>query len=273
MLFRSYWEGDYRLTMQLFGAAAVPLLILSVPYVLWLDRRLVDPRDGAYAFGQWIIGGAAGQPDPVQVAHHARAWLVKAFFLAFMITVTPGNFSQVVRWVPADIIANPVNLSNFLIELLFMVDVSFATIGYMVTMKPLDAHIRTANPYMMGWVAALMCYPPFVMMGNDGPLDYHVYTMDWSYWLAGREAALWVIGLLLAVLTGIYAWATVAFGLRFSNLTHRGIITHGPYRWSRHPAYLSKNLFWWLSTMPFLVTNGSLIDVVRNTVKIGRAHV
>lgn len=35
----------------------------------------------------------------------------------------------------------------------------------------------------------------------------------------------------------IYAWATIMFGGRFSNLTHRGIITNGPYPWTKHPAY------------------------------------
>ena len=54
----------------------------------------------------------------------------------------------------------------------------------------------------------------------------------------------------LLFLTAIYAWATVAFGMRFSNLTYRGILTHGPYRWTRHPAYLSKNLFWWCRRCP-----------------------
>src|SRR5690606_42143161 len=48
---------------------------------------------------------------------------------------------------------------------------------YLLTMKPLDAHIRTANPYLAGWVAALICYPPFILM--DGPLNYHVNTADW----------------------------------------------------------------------------------------------
>ena len=61
----------------------------------------------------------------------------------------------------------------------------------------------------------------------------------------------------------------MAFGLRFSNLTHRGIITHGPYAWTRHPAYLSKNLFWWLSTMPLLTVSGSLADAARNTLLMG----
>ncbi len=71
------------------------------------------------------------------------------------------------------------------------------------------------------------------------------------------------------ILTAIYAWATFAFGIRFSNLTYRGVLTNGPYRWTRHPAYLSKNLFWWLSAMPFLVTTGSLLEAVRNTVFLG----
>ena len=57
----------------------------------------------------------------------------------------------------------------------------------------------------------------------------------------------------------------MAFGLRFSNLTHRGILTHGPYAWTKHPAYLSKNLYWWFAVLPFLATTGSLVDTIRNT--------
>jgi protein-S-isoprenylcysteine O-methyltransferase Ste14 len=71
--------------------------------------------------------------------------------------------------------------------------------------------------------------------------------------------------MLLVLLTGIYAWATVAFGYRFSNLTDRGIITNGPYSWTKHPAYVSKNLFWWFATIPMLATTGSVVDAIRNT--------
>ena len=65
------------------------------------------------------------------------------------------------------------------------------------------------------------------------------------------------MGAWLVFLTAVYAWATVAFGFRFSNLTHRGILTHGPYAWTKHPAYVSKNLFWWCAVLPFLATSGS----------------
>src|SRR5918911_1102005 len=152
---------------------------------------------------------------------------------------------------------------------MFMIDVTFATVGYVLTLKPLDAHIRTANPYAAGWTAALICYPPFIMMGRNGPLDYHIASADWSYWLDGYPLLLTLVAFLLVLLTALYAWATVAFGLRFSNLTHRGILTHGPYAWTKHPAYLSKNLFWWFGTIPFLATTGNPVDMIRNSVVLG----
>ena len=47
------------------------------------------------------------------------------------------------------------------------------------------------------------------------------------------------------------------------------MLTHGPYKFSRHPAYLSKNLFWWLSTFPMFATTGSWSDALRNTAILG----
>lgn len=261
---RWYWNGNYRFSMDLFMAAAPWLLVFSIPYVVWIDRRLVDPKDASYAFGQWVIGGAAGRPDRDQVANHARAWTVKGFFLAFMLSIVPGNFASVVDWRIDHAFANPVNLTAFLIAIMFMIDVCMATVGYLLTCKPLDSHIRSANPTLAGWVAALICYPPFVLMGAGGPLDYHAGGAEWDMWTQGHTSIQWLLGGWLVLLTAIYAWATVAFGIRFSNLTHRGILTHGPYRWTRHPAYLSKNLFWWFSALPFLTLSGSLTDMVRN---------
>jgi len=247
----------------MFTAAAPIVFVASIPYVIWIDRFLKDPRDGAWHFGTWLIG----QPgwDRQEIEHHLRAWAVKGFFIAFMVSIVPGGFGEVVRAPLAEIVQNPVTLANWLISFMFVIDVAFATVGYMLTMKPLDAHIRTANPHMQGWVAALICYPPFIMMGDGAPLDYHPGTAQWTYWMEGQPILLALTGAILVGLTAIYAWATVAFGLRFSNLTHRGILTHGPYAWTKHPAYLSKNAFWWLSTLPFLATTSSLSDMIRNT--------
>ncbi|MFT3964329.1 MAG: isoprenylcysteine carboxylmethyltransferase family protein [Sphingobium sp.] len=268
MTFAWYWQGPYAQVMGLLGHVGPVLVAASIPYVIWLDRYLVEPRDGAHALGLWLLNREE-KPRPGAVADHVRAWAVKAFFLTFMLAVVPGNFADMIHWRDDAISGNPVALASFLIAVLFTIDVAFATVGYILTFRPLDAHIRTATPYLEGWVAALICYPPFVAMGVGGPLNYQVDTRDWAYWLGGHEALLWVWGAVLVVLTGIYAWATVAFGPRFSNLTHRGIITHGPYRLTKHPAYVAKNLFWWLSVLPFLVTSDSPATAVRNTLLLG----
>ncbi len=265
---RWYWDGQYVFAMFVLAFASVPLLVLSVPYVLWLDRRLKDPRDGAWHFGQ-LIAGRTERVDREVLYEHFRSWAVKGFFMAFMISIVPGNWADTIRAPAAEIIGHPVTLARWLIGAMFTIDVCFATVGYVLTMKPLDAHIRSANPYAAGWMAALICYPPFILMNPGGPLNYHQGTFgenSWSYWLEGYPLLMAAIAVLLVLLTGIYAWATVAFGIRFSNLTHRGILTHGPYAWTKHPAYVSKNLFWWVATLPFLVTTGNPVDMIRNTV-------
>ncbi|MEM1133860.1 MAG: protein-S-isoprenylcysteine methyltransferase [Pseudomonadota bacterium] len=264
---RWYWGGQYLFSMRVFTAVAPLLFFGSIPYVIWLDRYLKEPKDGAWHFGAMLCGQSGW--DREAIANHARSWLVKGFFLAFMISIVPGGFGEVVRMDIAEIMTNPVWIAGSLITAMFVIDVQFATVGYLLTMKPLDAHIRSANPYLSGWMAALICYPPFILMGGGGPLDYHQNTAEWSYWFEGNTLLLSIWGATLVVLTAIYAWATVVFGLRFSNLTHRGILTHGPYGFTKHPAYLSKNLFWWFATMPFLATSGSITDMVRNTVLLG----
>ena len=263
---RFYWEGPFTFAMWSLERAAPLLVLLSIPYVLWLDRYLVEPRDGAWRAGAWLLGIAGA--DPEQIHAHLRAWAVKAVFLTFMLAIVPGGYGAFVRMGTGNLLADPVLLANWLITLMFVIDVAFATVGYILTLRPLDAHIRSANPFMAAWTAALICYPPFIMMDDGRPFDYRPGTADWTHWMQGQPTLLAITGAVLVLLTAIYAWATVAFGLRFSNLTHRGILTHGPYALSRHPAYLAKNLFWWISTIPMLST-GTLVDAARATILLG----
>jgi hypothetical protein len=262
---RWQWDGSYLFAMELIAVAAVPMFVLSIPYVLWLDCRLKEPRDHAWHFGAMLIGREPWEPE--EVKKHWRAWIIKGFFGAFMLSILPGGFAAVVEADYSAIADNPVALGIALFDLLFVIDVQIGTVGYLLTLRPLDAHIRSGNPYLGGWLAALMCYPPFVwgLMGRGDVLGYEVNTLGWGGLLEGHTAIAWVWMAGLVFLTAVYAWATVAFGMRFSNLTYRGVLTNGPYRYTRHPAYVSKNLFWWFTALPFLVTNGSWTDAVRNT--------
>jgi protein-S-isoprenylcysteine O-methyltransferase Ste14 len=264
---RWYWDGGYLYAMQLLSTALVPLVALSIPYVVWLDRRMIDRQDGAWAFGHWLM--TLGRDfDPAlraKLAEHARSWAIKGFFTAFMFSTLPGNWSAAVHAYPDQMWDDPMKLAEATVALMFLVDVSIGTVGYILTLKPLDAHIRSGNPFMQGWVAALICYPPFILMDGGGPLDYGQGQLGWERALADHPwlQPLWAFALM--ALTGCYAWATVAFGIRFSNLTYRGVLTNGPYRFTKHPAYLAKNLYWWLAALPILSTTGWWGDAARNT--------
>ncbi len=41
------------------------------------------------------------------------------------------------------------------------------------------------------------------------------------------------------------------------------------YAFTRHPAYISKNLSWWVGAMPFLVTAGGWVEGARNVILLG----
>ncbi|MFL0357057.1 methyltransferase family protein [Erythrobacter sp. GH1-10] len=265
-LCRWYWDGQYLFAMEVLTVAVLPIALLAVPYVVCLDRHMIEPRDASWHFGAMLFGQDGW--DAEQVKKHWRAWIIKGFFGAFMISILPGGFAYVVEADVSAIVSNPVEIGMLLVSLLFVIDVQIGTVGYLVTLRPLDAHIRSGNPLLGGWIAALLCYPPFVwgLIGsNSQVLSYESNVAGWGHWLAGNETLLWVWAAWLVLLTAAYAWATVAFGIRFSNLTYRGVLTNGPYRYTRHPAYLSKNLYWWCSVMPFLVTSGSPADMIRNT--------
>ncbi|TMM48984.1 methyltransferase family protein [Qipengyuania marisflavi] len=265
-LCRWYWDGNYIFAVKLLAISAVAMAVLCVPYTMWLDRKMIEPRDHAWHFGAMLLRREGWEMR--EVKKHWRAWMIKAFFGAFMLSIVPGNFANVVRADLTEFGSNPVSFAVTMINLLFLIDVMVGTVGYIVTFRPLDAHIRSGNPFVAGWVAALICYPPLVwgVIGNGMVLSYEHAIAPWHDWLEGSQPLLWAWAGLLVFLTAVYAWATFAFGLRFSNLTYRGVVTNGPYRFTRHPAYVSKNLFWWFGGLPFLVTNGNPVDAIRNAV-------
>lgn len=261
--FRNYAQPSFGIYLWSIVAAFPALLVASPFYIALTSRYMVEPKDGLWHFGMLVLLRFE-ELDWDKIADHLRSWAIKGFFLAFMFSVMPGSVAAMLKLDIQTILTDPLQTILFLVRLALLFDVVFGTIGYIVTTRLLDSHIRSANPYAAGWAAALICYPPFVIMGNGGPLDYRHGGLEWLDWLRGHDTLLILWGLMIAALAVVYAWATVIFGLRFSNLTNRGIITNGPYRFFKHPAYVAKNLMWWCIHLPFLTTLGAE-DAVRNT--------
>lgn len=135
----------------------------------------------------------------------------------------------------------------FLFQLILFLDVFFFTIGYLVELPVLKNQIRSVDPTLFGWAVALACYPPFI--GLTGiilawePVDFPQFD---------TPAVHLMVNFLLLGLMGIYTSASIALNFKASNLTHRGVISSGPYRFIRHPAYTCKNMAWWIGAIPAL---------------------
>lgn len=261
---RTYRHPDYDLYFMLLLGLGPLIFAGSIIYVFFIDRYMREPRDMLWHAGQWVLMRKG--TDPAMLREHVRTWAIKGFFLALMFAGAPGQLTFVTGVSAASTFAGPVGTALWAIEVMFLIDVTYALIGYVFTSRLLDAHIRSTNPHVSAWVYVLICYSPFVVMGAGEPLDYRG-DMTWIDWFAGNDILLALWGGALVLLSALYAWATVIFGLRFSNLTHRGILTNGPFQFFKHPAYLAKNLFWWMVFMPFLSMAGPL-DLLRNCVML-----
>ena len=188
-----------------------------------------------------------------------RLYLVNFFFLTLMVRFFSQEFhgflEQMHHLFSPQFAAQswyPQYKTLFLVifHLLFTIDVGLAIIGYSVASRWLYNRTKSVDATLSGWMAALICYPPF----NTITTQFFGYHGLPTYNLVTDERALAVILTLLIFLYGIYVWATAALGFRFSNLTNRGIVERGPYAIVRHPAYAAKNLAWWVDNT-FVLTN------------------
>jgi hypothetical protein len=246
-VFPEYHGGFYEPFFAPLRAYAVPLAAVAVLYVVLVDGLMGQPNDIYWQLGRAALGDL--RVRRADLANHARGWLVKAFFLPLMVVYLHGSAGRVLGFSLDGASWENLRLYDFLYELLFLVDLAFTVIGYSLSLRLADAHLRSAEPSMLGWVAALVCYQPFYSLWDRQYLPYGGpgFAAALSGWPALR--ALWA-GAIIALLV-VYALTTITFGWRFSNLTHRGVLTNGPFRFTKHPAYLSKNLSWWLASMPF----------------------
>ena len=256
-----YHREFYAPFFKLVSVGLPALLVLTLPYVVWVDRRMDFPQDGTWEAGQFCLGNWQGR-NLAELKTFALGWVIKAFFLPLMV----GFFYGAVQWMMNHPIAggftSVVETVTWFFKLAVFADLAFGSIGYVLTLRLLDTHIRSVNPLVIGWLVAVICYQPFWSFLASNYLSYGDGFV-WSDWLRDDGALIYVWGGLMILANVIWVWANMTFGLRFSNLTHRGILTNGPYRWTKHPSYIAKNLYWWLLGIPFISLGGPE-EAIRN---------
>ena len=253
-----YQDKSYENYFELLRYVIAPWLVLALPYFFWIDSKMREPRDGYWHMGKFITLQWSSV-DRRAVWQQLLGWVIKGYFAALMIKYLCDDLKLLFLF-NFDTLASFKSYFDFLYRSMFFVDVGLGAMGYIMAFRLTDTHIRSAEPTMLGWVVTLVCYEPFWPALGRRYLAYDT-GYAWDAWLAYKPLlyALW--GSAILALLAIYLWATVSFGARFSNLTHRGIITNGPYRWTKHPAYWAKCLSMWMMAVPFM-PRGTPLDAL-----------
>ncbi|TAY85462.1 methyltransferase family protein [Rhizobium leguminosarum] len=232
------------------GHTTIPLSIAlagaTILYVTVTDLVAEEPDDYLNQVGRAVLMQDFREED---VLFALRLLAIKCFFLVLMFSGGMAALSDLAEK-PAWAFP-PLSAAWFegLLRLAFLLDIVLAAGGYVATFKLFGWHVRATETTALGWLVCLICYEPFFPAISHAFVPYGEGP-GWETVIQEGSAVfiLWSVATLFC--TVIYVWATVAFGPRFSNLTHRGIITSGPYRFMKHPAYVSKNIAWWLVAIP-----------------------
>lgn len=253
-------------------------LIGGLPYVIFTRAFKYNPQADKKDLSELtfrVLAFISSLIPPLKIARPqftlddrraATGLAVKFFFAPVMTVFFYDNFSHLLN--NSDYLASNAlpklfngeydqaklanDLGNIFTNIIFTLDVGLAWCGYVISSRWVDNNTVSAEPTVFGWLVCLISYPPFRVVGGwflTGPGE-SMYTQ------IPNQAAVAFFGGLMMVTYFLYMLPTIWFGLRFSNLTHRGIIRTGPYALVRHPAYAAKNLAWWCVGFPTAIYAG-----------------
>ncbi len=243
--------GNYAYFFQFFvDGYFILCLILIFPCLFWFDCKTAPSKD------KYVAAFTTIASFPLLLAGKKPSWkalgklglltiMVKLFFTPIMVSWAIGGLYNIAnglrsfQW-------NVYAINAYLVQLLIFVDTVIFSLGYLLESKYLKNEIKSVEPTLLGWIVCLWCYPPFNAFSFK-PFDFYIIRISLS-----NPAWLHVIVLcVITCLWGIFVWASVALGFKASNLTNRGIVRSGPYRFARHPAYMAKLLIWILQGVFF----------------------
>jgi protein-S-isoprenylcysteine O-methyltransferase Ste14 len=174
-------------------------------------------------------------------------WAVKIIFIPLMYfwLITTTTILLNFNWT-----LSPEKLASGLFVTGLSIDLLIGTSGYLLSSKIFKSEIISTDTYWLGWLSCLICYPPLLYFLQLASTQTDNTT--WSNYFDPSQPVYWVWATILSCSWIAYWASTLSFGIRFSNLSWRGLVDTGLYKYTKHPAYISKNLYWWMYTIPFI---------------------
>ncbi|WP_180172749.1 isoprenylcysteine carboxylmethyltransferase family protein [Acinetobacter sp. YH01025] len=244
--------GDYLIDSLIYS----PLIILS--FYLWIVFFSPPPKTNNDHYLNWFKEFRFNKKYWEKYKIFYLSNLVKILFIPYIYGGLNHAIFQILT--SENIFETPWSLIQFLFYFGVCCDVIIALGGYVFSSKILGTETVSVDETWQGWLVCLICYPPLLSIYRFFSEQTDNYI--WTNWLQPNDFLYWVWAFLICLSWTLYWLSTLSFGFKFSNLSWRGLINTGLYKYMRHPAYFFKNLYWWLHTVPFFGVIG--LDIVRN---------
>lgn len=221
------------------------VIVFIIGYVYMVDRRLSQPENDYAKIGAML--NKRIPLDKIILQNFLLKTAVKIVFVPFMYSGFLGNLSIVLNtaWH-----FNASAISLLLFNFGSSIDMLIGIFGYLFSSAIINNQIIDTDSNLLGWIFALLCYPPLVWIMRQ--VNDQQDSLIWRQLIPQDSIWYWVLFAVINITWIVYWLATFEFGMTFSNLSYRRLIDKGVYRYSKHPAYVAKNIYWWLYTLPFM---------------------
>ncbi len=223
--------------------------VLYIPFSFWNIQKkshVLETRIGRLIF------------DKSARKNELLIYFLKLFFIPSMLSLTMQNGMVLLEHIFLILTSKDISIYDLfckhfypiIIYSVLFISTGIYTFGYIVESKIFNSQIKSIDTSLFGWLVTLACYYPFYIMLS---LYLPMYTNDFAFFI--NESFTFLIWILLIPLHLFKLWCVLSLGFKCSNLTNRGIVVKGPYKWIRHPHYMVKLLIWWITFMPVILTS------------------
>jgi len=248
---RRFKRMAIRFLLLLAAAAAWYGFFPEYRYGLYQSARQAVVEYGPALALLWFLLNIVGR-DLSGVGVYLRSLPVRCFFAPLMF----GLLVDHVGHMPPDFrLSSPSACVSSVAWWVFYLDLVAGVLGYVLPAAVFRAGLQGVDTSLPGVFFCVLCYPPFWATIDQRFLG-HDDGYSWAQWLPGNTVSAWAWALLIVVALGVYVGAVLSLGFRFSNLLYKGLCDAGLYSVCRHPQYLGKISYYWLTAVPFVGQSG-----------------
>lgn len=242
-----FLTGKFRSVASWMPDLVAICLVVSPLYISWVMVRQKEAQDDYWYLGQALLGRPYDRRNVIDLL---LSWGIKALFAPMMAAYLVNTSGSLIQFDWASWWSSPDAVYRGVWRLVAYLDLIMGAAGYLITLRVLGTHVRSVSRDPVEWAVTLACYWPLwpIIYGQIAYVD----EVKWYSHMDIGGPIWWIWVVLLIIFKLLWLVAGLAHGIRFSNLTHRGIITTGLFRWFVHPSYTFKVLGYWFLLLPFL---------------------